>query len=82
MTLPWPYPHDDTVDMSDHGPIVGLQVLQVRLGQWPSFTGMEYGALQARAVFMATALVREVEDVTTDSSSLNIYIQIHIKQFT
>ena len=34
--------------------------LQVCLGQWPSFTGMEHGAPHARAVYMATRLVREV----------------------
>ena len=39
----------DTADLSDHGPIIALQALQVRLGQWPSFTGMEYGAPHARA---------------------------------
>ena len=38
-----------------------LQALQVRLGKWPSFTGMEHGALHARAVHMATGLVRELQ---------------------
>ena len=42
----------DTADLSDHGPIIALQVC---LGQWPSFTGMEHGT-----VYMATGLVREV----------------------
>ena len=37
-----------------------LQALQVRLSKWPSFTGMEHGAPHARAVHMATGLVREV----------------------
>ena len=50
----------DTADLSDHGPIIALQALQVRLGQWPSFTGMEHGAPYARGVYMATCLVREV----------------------
>ena len=50
----------DTADLSDRGPIIGLQVLQVRLGQLPSFTGMEHGAQHTRAVYMATGLVREV----------------------
>ena len=50
----------DTANLSDHGPIVALQALQVRLGKWPSFTGMEHGTLHARAVHMATGLVREV----------------------
>ena len=47
----------DYADPSDHGPIIALQV---RLGQWPSFTGMEHGALHARAVYKARGLVREV----------------------
>ena len=34
--------------------------LKVRLGQEPSFIGMERGTLHARAVYMATGLVREV----------------------
>ena len=50
----------DTADLSDHGPIIALQALQVCLGKWPSFTGMEHGAPHARAVHMATGLVREV----------------------
>ena len=29
----------DTADLSDHGPVIALQV---QLGQWSSFTGMEY----------------------------------------
>ena len=40
-------------DLSDHGPIIALQV---QLGQWPSFTGMEHG----RAVYMAKGLGGEV----------------------
>ena len=47
-------------DMSDYCPIISLQALQVCLGQWPSFTGMKHGAPHARAVYMATGLVREV----------------------
>ena len=50
----------DTAYLSDHGPIIALQVLQVGIGQWPSFTGMEHGAPHTRAVYMATGLVREV----------------------
>ena len=50
LTLPW----RDTADLSDHGPIIALQVLQVRLGQWPSFTGMEHGTPLSRAVYMYT----------------------------
>ena len=37
-----------------------LLALQVCLGQWPSFTGMEHGAPNAGAVYMARGLVREV----------------------
>ena len=40
--------------------IIALQALQVRLGQWQSFTGMEHGATRARAVYMAMGLVREM----------------------
>ena len=47
----------DTADLSDHDPIIALQVC---LGQWPSSTGMEHGAPHARAVYMAAGLVREV----------------------
>ena len=39
-------------DLSDHGPVIALQAMQVRLGQWPSFTGMEHRASHARAVYM------------------------------
>ena len=51
----------DTAELSDHDPIIALLPLQVRLGQWPRFTGMEHGAPHTRAVYMATGLVREVE---------------------
>ena len=47
----------DTADLSDHGPII---LLQVRLGRWPSFTGMEHGTPHARAVYMAAGIVTEV----------------------
>ena len=50
----------DTADLSDHGPIIALQALQVLLGQWSSFTGIEHGAPHARAVYISTCLVREV----------------------
>ena len=45
----------DIADLSDHGPIIALQV---RLDQWPSFTGMEHHAPRTRAVYMATGFVR------------------------
>ena len=38
-----------------------IMALQVCLGQLPSFTGMEHGAPHAKAVYMATGLVREVK---------------------
>ena len=44
-------------DLSDHGPVIALQV---GLGQWQSFTGMEHGALHKRAAYMATGFEREV----------------------
>ena len=47
-----------TVNLSNHGPVIVLQALQVHLGQWPSFTGMEHGTPQARVVHMG--FVREV----------------------
>ena len=37
-----------TADLSDHGPVLALQVC---LGQWPSFTGMEHGAPHARLCY-------------------------------
>ena len=55
----------DIADMSDHGPIIALQALQVRLGQWPSLTGMEHGAPHTRAVYMAMGLVRELPKILT-----------------
>ena len=72
--LIWPY-HCyilwfDTADLSDHGPIIALQV---RLGQWQSFTGMEHGPPHARAVYLATGLVREVVGWRTGSSSHNFF---------
>ena len=63
----------DTADMSDHGPIIALEALQVRLGQWPSFTGMEHGAPQARAIYMVMGLAREV----TGSSALKFLHSPH-----
>ena len=60
LTLANSFGLNDTADLSDHSPIIALQALQVRLGQWPSFNGMEHGAPHARAVYMATGLVREV----------------------
>ena len=47
--------------------------LQVHLGQWPSFTGMEHGTPHATAAYMATGLVGEVAVVRTGSSSLNFF---------
>ena len=55
-------------NLDDNGPVF---VLQVRLGQWPSFIGMKHGNLHSRAVHMAVDLVREVGGVKTAISSLN-----------
>ena len=38
-------------------------LLQVRLGQWQSFTGMEHGAPHARADHTAMDLVKRQRDV-------------------
>ena len=50
----------DIADLSDHGPVIVLQVLKVWLGQQPSFNGMEHPTLHERALHMATGLAREV----------------------
>ena len=47
----------DTADLSDHGSVFALQV---RLGQWPSFTGLKHGTPHTRAVYIATGFVRDV----------------------
>ena len=56
----WPYHGHvlwlDTADLSDHGPIIALQALQVRLDQWPSFTGMEHGAPYILWIFVLNNL--------------------------
>ena len=49
----------DIADLSDHCPVILLQMLEVWLCQWPSLTGMEHCALHTRAVH-ATCLEREV----------------------
>ena len=68
-----------------YGPIIVLQVLQVHLGQWPSFTaGMKHGTPHARAVYMATGLVREVagcencsrNHVTQVAEGLSYHLQL------
>ena len=50
----------DTVDLSDHCPIISLQKLEVWLCQWPSFTGMEHCAPHTRAIHAVMCLEREV----------------------
>ena len=59
--------------MFDHCSVILLQKMEVWLCQWPSLTGMEHGALHARAVHMATCLEREVLEERTGSSSLNFF---------
>ena len=50
----------DIADLSDHCPIILLQMLEVQLCQWPNFTGMEHCAPHTRAVHTATCFEREV----------------------
>ena len=53
----------DIADLSDHCPVILLQMLEVWLCQWPSLTGMEHCALHKTAVHhvhTATCLEREV----------------------
>ena len=45
-------------DLSDHCPIIPLQMLEVWLCQWPSLTGMEHCAPCTRAVHMVMCLER------------------------
>ena len=50
----------DIADLSDHCPVILLQMLEVWLCQWPSLTGMEHCAPYTRAVHTATCFEREV----------------------
>ena len=50
----------DIVDLSDHCPVILLQMLEVWLCQWPSLTGMEHCIPHTRAVHTAMCLEREV----------------------
>ena len=43
-------------DLSDHSSVISLQMLEVGLCQWPSFTGMEHCTPHTRAVHTATCL--------------------------
>ena len=52
----WP----DIADLSDHCPVIPLQMLEVWFCQWPSLTGMEHCTPHTRAVHTATCLEREV----------------------
>ena len=50
----------DIADLSDHCPVIPLQMLEVQHCQWPSLTGMEHCTLHTRAVHMATCLERKI----------------------
>ena len=50
----------DIADLSDHCPVISLQMLEVWLCQWPSLTGMQHWVLHTRAVHTATCFEREV----------------------
>ena len=50
----------DIADLSDHCPVISLQMLEVWLCQWPSLAGMEHCAPHTRAVHTATCFEREV----------------------
>ena len=50
----------DIADLSDHCPVISLQMLEVWLCQWPSLTGMEHIAPHTRAVHTAVCLEREM----------------------
>ena len=50
----------EIADLSDHCPVISLQMLEVWLCQWPILTGMEHCALHTRAVHAAMCLEREV----------------------
>ena len=50
----------DIADLSDHCPVIPLQVLKVLLCQGPSLTGMEQSTPHTRAVHTASSLEREV----------------------
>ena len=52
----WP----DIAYLSDHCPVISLQILEVWLCQWPSLTGMKHCAPYTRAVHPATCLQIEV----------------------
>ena len=65
----------DVADLSDHCPVISLQMLEVWLCQWPSLTSMEHCAPHTRIVHVATCLEREVagRENRTGSSSLNFF---------
>ena len=43
----------DIADLSNHCPVIPLQMLEVWLHQWPSLTGMEHCALHTKDVHAA-----------------------------
>ena len=50
----------DFADLSDHCPVILLQILAVWLCQWPSLIGMVHCTMHTRAVHVAMSLEREV----------------------
>ena len=58
----------DIADLSDHCPVIPLQMLEVWFCHWPSLTGTEHCTPHTRAVH--TERWREER---TDSSSLNFF---------
>ena len=63
----------DFADLSDHCPVILLQMLAVWLCQWPSLIVMEHCTLHTRAVHVAMHLEKEVWEERTGSSSLNFF---------
>ena len=67
----------DSADLSDHDPIIALQV---RLGQEPSFTGM---VLRTQALYTWPCVLYERwQDVRTGSSSLNFFQAVFTRVVT
>ena len=63
----------DFADLSDHCPVILLQMLVVWLCQWPSLIVMEHCTLHTRAIHVAMLLEKEVWEERTGSSSLNFF---------
>ena len=55
----------DSADLSDHCPVILLQMLEVWFCQWPSLSGMEHCTLHTRAVHAANVLKDRWREETT-----------------